>query len=99
MPATLLHFTSNALDFYLRFRNNVPMLLRTLRSFAAEVAKSNLPEWPLDGRYAAACELIRRHRQLDLRHPDVLAAAFTLDLLIPALLPFSAETHFITFEP
>jgi len=72
------------------------MLIRTLQEFAA---KPNCSELARDACYPAVLNLIRENQQVDLLHPDVVKAGWPLAVVIRALLDFSAENHFIKFNP
>lgn len=74
------------------------MLIRSLREYADEVQAAPTP-FDADPRFAAALDLVRRERVLDLRSPEVHARGLALEALLPALLAFSLESRFIKFDP
>lgn len=74
------------------------MLIRSLREYAAEVHAEPRP-CDADPRFAAALDLVRRERVLDLLSPEVHDRGLALEALLPALLAYSLENRFIKFDP
>jgi hypothetical protein len=70
------------------------MLIQTLEQFTAS-AGTVPPRIKLESKM----QLVRQHRELDIRCPEIRRAALGFDALIPALLQFSQENHFIKFDP
>lgn len=70
------------------------MLIRTMEEFSPPPSLRATPQ-----QFQAAVDLIRDHQHVDLESPAVKSAELTLEILIPAMLSFSRDGHFIKYDP